>query len=109
MNLSRAKTILIFAFLGLNLFLCFYLFGNALSEPLRMRVSRKQWREIEEQLERNGYTLAAQVDRSARKSAFLTVSPSKAPEKAIRERFALSPIPSTDSAVHFYSRGGRQS
>mgnify|MGYP000854757995 CR=1 FL=1 len=98
MNLSRAKTILIFAFLGLNLFLCFYLYGNVLSEPLRMRVSRKQWREIEEQLERNGYILAAQVDRSARKSAFLTVSPSKAPEKAIRERFALSPTPSTDSA-----------
>ena len=98
MNLSRAKAILIYAFLGLNLFLCFYLFGEALSEPLRMRVSRKQWRSIEEQLERNGYRLTARVDRAARKSAFLTVSPAKSPEKVIREHFALPPTPLVDPA-----------
>lgn len=109
MNISRAKTILIYAFLGLNIFLCFYLFGDLFNKPLQMRVSRKQWHQIEEQLGENGYLVAAGVDRAARKSAFLTVSPSEDPERAIRRRFEMVPESTVgpEGALHFRGKGAR--
>ena len=105
MNLSRAKTILIYAFLGLNLFLCFFLFGDLFKKPLQMRVSHKQWHQIKEQVGESGYLVAARVDRAARKSAFLTVSPSDDPERAIRSRFEMIPGSSADPDGSLYFRG----
>lgn len=109
MNLSRAKTILIYAFLGLNLFLCFYLFGDLLKKPLQMRISRKQWSQIEQQLEENGYLVAAKVDRAARKSAFLTVSPTDMLEESIKENFKMTAeVPAgAGEALYYCGERGR--
>ena len=103
MNLSRAKTILIYAFLGLNLFLCFQLFGEELLNPLRVRVSRNEWRYVEEQLANNGYILETKVDRSVRKSAFLTVSPSATVKETVRKHFNIPATFTTGPGeVHLY-------
>lgn len=96
MNIGRAKTILIYAFLGLNLFLCYQLFGGGFKELARARVAGKQWRYVEEQLSESGYIVEARVDHSTRKGSFLTVSPSGAPERIIRERFDLPSTPAID-------------
>lgn len=108
MNLGRAKTILIYAFLGLNLLLCYHLFGGALRESTRIRVSGKEWRHVEEQLAENGYILEAKVDRAFRKSSFLTVSPSAVLEERARELYGAAAVSSGDSTALLYEgRGAR--
>lgn len=107
MNLGRAKTILIYAFLGLNLFLCYHLFGGALRESARLWVTGKEWRHIEEQLAESGYLLETRVDRAARKSAFLTVSPSAVLEKKALELYgAAVPPPQGSGAPLLYEGEG---
>lgn len=87
MNLSRAKTILIGAFLGLNLFLCYHLFGAEVQKLARVAVTARELRFVEEHISGNGYLLEAKVDRTVRKSSFLTVSPSSLMHEELRRHF----------------------
>lgn len=76
MNLGRAKTALIFAFLGLNLFLAYCLFWPDLSRFSTALVSREELRQVEAELARNNFILEASLARPVQKSAFITVAPS---------------------------------
>ncbi len=93
MNISRAKTILIFAFLGLNLFFCYHLFGGEFRKLLWMAVSPGELRHVESRLEEYGYILDTKVDRVIRKSAFLTVTPSREVELTLRKHFQAATAP----------------
>lgn len=88
MNLSRAKTILIFAFLGLNLFLCYHLLGGPARSLAGVVITSGEVRHAVRQLEESGYSLETKVDRTIRKGSFLTVTPSVAAEKSILDGFA---------------------
>lgn len=96
MNIGRAKTILIYAFLGLNLFLCYHLFGGELRRLARVAVSSGDLRYVENRLGEYGYTLETKVDRRIRKSAFLTVAPSREVEPLLRSHFQAAAAPSME-------------
>lgn len=108
MNLSRAKTILICAFLGLNLFLCYHLFGEELQNMTRRAVPASELRNVEEQLAQNGYLLETEVDRSIKKSAFLTVTPSREVAARLRKRFAAVESAADSGGFRFYEGPGAQ-
>ncbi len=75
MNLGRAKSILIIAFAGLNLFLGYHLFWPDFGRLTKVAVTAEELRATEALLEDNNYFLDAALDRSVRASDFLTVSP----------------------------------
>ncbi|NMD41948.1 MAG: hypothetical protein GYA86_01395 [Firmicutes bacterium] len=106
MNIGRAKTILIFAFLGLNLLLCYHLFGDSLRQSSRLKVTGKEWRHIEEQLAESGYILEAKLDGGTRKSSFLTVSPSAMLEQRARELYAAAAVPPESAGAPPLHEGG---
>ncbi len=87
MNIGRAKTILIYAFLGLNLLLFYHLFGGELRRLAWVAVSPGDLRYVENRLGEYGYMLEAKVDRRIRKSTFLTVTPSRDVELLLRSHF----------------------
>lgn len=107
MNLGRAKTILIYAFLGLNLFLCYHLFGAEARKPAWTAISASELRHVEEALEEKGYMLEAKIDRSIRRSAFLMVTPSREMERLLREHFraAADPVPGPAGEMFFEGEG----
>ena len=109
MNLSRAKTILICAFLGLNLLLCYHLFGEEMGRLTRVAVSAAELRRAVRQLEEAGYLLEAKIDRSARKSAFLTVFPYHEAGEMLRAKFAPAAAPQAWTAgTRVYESGEAQ-
>lgn len=75
MNLGRAKSILIIAFAGLNIFLGYYLFWPDFGRLTKVAVTAQDLHATEVLLNDNNYTLEASPDRSVRTSDFLTVSP----------------------------------
>lgn len=64
MSLNRAKTILICAFLGLNLFLCYHLFGGEIRKLAPVAVSAGEMRDAERRLAEYGYVLEAKDRKS---------------------------------------------
>lgn len=103
MNLSRAKTLLICAFLGLNLLLCYHLFGGEIRKLTRVAVSAAELRQTVRQLEDYGYLLETKADRAVRKSAFLTVAPLWEVGEKLREEFTAAAAPeSGPSGAIFY-------
>lgn len=107
MSLNRAKTILICAFLGLNLFLCYHLFGGEIRKLAPVAVSAGEMRDAERRIAEYGYVLEAKVDRAMRKSTFLTVSPSREVEETLRKHFAATAAPAARSGeVRMYEGEG---
>ena len=75
MSLDKAKTILIIAFAGLNLFLGYYLFWPDFGKLTQVAVTADDLRLTEAMLNDNNYFLAATIDRSVQFSDFITVAP----------------------------------
>ncbi len=75
MNLNKAKTILIIAFAGLNLFLGYYLFWPDFGKLTQVAVTADDLRLTETILNDNNYFLTANIDRSVQFSDFITVAP----------------------------------
>ncbi len=97
MNLGRAKTIFIYVFLGLNLFLCYHLFIGDVRKLAWVAVSPGELRRVEEQLDEYGYVLETKVDCAVRKGSFLTVAPSREMEQLLRRHFAAGAAPAAGS------------
>lgn len=75
MNLGRAKTILIIAFTGLNLFLGYHLFWPDFGRLTAVAVTTEDLQETETFLNEHNYFLEATLDRSVNSGDFLTVAP----------------------------------
>lgn len=97
MNIGRAKTILIYAFLGLNIFLCYHLFIDDARKSAWVAVSPAELRRVEKQIGEYGYTLDAKVDCAVRKGSFLTVAPSREMELLLRRHFAAAAVQAAGS------------
>ncbi len=87
MNLGRSKLILIFAFVGLNLFLGYHLFWPDFGRLTRVAVTMDEIHSVELMLNDNNYYLETSIDRSARSSDFLTVSPAQGLQEKILQDF----------------------
>jgi len=86
-NLGRAKSILIIAFISLNIFLGYHLFWPDFGRLTRVAVTAEEMRVTEIILNENNYTLEASLDRAIQTSDFLTVSPALDLQKTIMDRF----------------------
>lgn len=75
MNLGRAKSILIIAFTGLNLFLGYHLFWPEFGRLTTVAVTAEDIQETEAYLNENNYFLETPLDRSVKVGDFLTVAP----------------------------------
>lgn len=86
MNISKAKTVLIAVFLGLNIFLIYHLFlpewGGA-----RDAFTRDEFRRMENKLTENNYEVCISIPEEMMSSSFLTVRPLKADAEKIRKQF----------------------
>lgn len=87
MNLGRAKSILIIAFISLNIFLGYHLFGPDFGRLTRVAVTAEEMRVTEIMLNENNYILEASLDRAIQTSDFLTVSPALNFRETIMDRF----------------------
>lgn len=86
MNLGRAKTILIIAFIGLNAFLGYYLFWPDFGRLTEVAVTAEEAHIIEKLLNDNNYFLAVPLERANRTSNFISVSPGLDEQQKIRQR-----------------------
>lgn len=75
MNLGRAKTILIIAFTGLNLFLGYHLFWPDFGRLTTVAVTAEDIQVTEAFLNENNYYLETPLDRSVKVGDFLSVAP----------------------------------
>ncbi len=75
MNLGRAKSILIIAFTGLNIFLGYHLFWPDFGRLTTVAVTAEDIQETEAFLNENNYFLETPLDRSVKVGDFLTVAP----------------------------------
>ncbi|MGM0651202.1 MAG: two-component system regulatory protein YycI [Bacillota bacterium] len=75
MNLGRAKTILIIAFIGLNFFLGYHLFWSEFGHMTTVAVTSDDLQETIKYLNDHNYFLEVPLDRSVKVSDFLTVTP----------------------------------
>lgn len=87
MNLGRAKSILIIAFAGLNIFLGYHLFWPDFGRLTRVAITAEDLRAIETVLSDNNYFLEVSLDRSVRASDFLTVSTALDFQRKILQHF----------------------
>ena len=75
MNLGRAKSILIVAFIGLNLFLGYQLFWPDFGRLTSVAVTTEEISAVESLLNDNNYYLETSIERGIKTSDFLKVSP----------------------------------
>ncbi len=87
MNLGRAKSILIIAFAGLNLFLGYHLFWPDVGRLTRVAVTAEELSITETMLNENNFFLRTTIDRSARVSDFLSVTPDRNLQGEILQSF----------------------
>jgi len=86
-NLGRAKSILIIAFAGLNLFLGYYLFWPDFGRLTKVAITAEDLRITESTLNDNNYILDVSLDRSVRVSDFITVSTAMDFQRKILQHF----------------------
>lgn len=86
MNLGRAKSILIIAFICLNLFLGYHLFWPDFGRLTRVAVTAEQVRVTEAMLNQNNYFLETTLDRAIQTSDFIAVTPASGIQIKIMER-----------------------
>ena len=108
MNLGRAKSVLIYAFLGLNLFLGYHLFWPNIGTFMQTAVTAADLQQAQNYLAANNYYLTTEVSRSAQQSAFLTVTPA---QKLLEEVIALFPHDEgtlEENGIIYYRTSGRE-
>lgn len=103
MNLGRAKTILIFAFIGLNLFLGYQLFWPDFGRLTQVAVTSEELAATEDALNENNYYLDTSLDRAVQTSDFLTVSPYWDTKEDTIKRFEANAIrvDETEDATYY--------
>jgi regulatory protein YycI of two-component signal transduction system YycFG len=77
LNLGRAKIVLIYAFLGLNICLGYHLFWPNVGKYTQTAVTAADLQQAQIYLAENNYFLETEVSRSAQQGAFLTVMPAQ--------------------------------
>ncbi|MGM0688592.1 MAG: two-component system regulatory protein YycI [Bacillota bacterium] len=87
MNLGRAKSILIIAFAGLNIFLGYYLFWPDFGRLTKVAITAEDLQITESMLSDSNYILEVSLDRSARVSDFITVSMAMDFQRKILQHF----------------------
>ncbi len=87
MNLGRAKSILIIAFAGLNLFLGYHLFWPDFGRMTRVAVTAEDLQATEVMLSENNYFLQTTLSRSVHVSDFLTVEPARSFQGEVLQEF----------------------
>lgn len=87
MNLGRAKLILIFAFIGLNLFLAYHLFWPDFGRLTNVAVTAEDLGAMESMLAEYNYILGTTVERSIKTSDFIIVSSDQVFLKTLLERY----------------------
>lgn len=97
MNLGRAKSILIIAFAGLNLFLGYHLFWPDFGRLTRVSVTAEDLRAIEVLLNDNNYFLQTNLDRSIQVSDFLIATPARSFQGEILQGFVKKGARVTES------------
>ncbi|MEW5783593.1 MAG: two-component system regulatory protein YycI [Bacillota bacterium] len=103
MNLNRAKTVLIVAFLSLNLFLAYHLLLKEAGRLPLAAVSVKELQLVEERLAQSNYFLQASVRRGVQKSAFLSVTPDLSVQVDLLNRLAgQETVAYNQEGVSFY-------
>lgn len=108
MNLGRAKSILIIAFIGLNIFLGYNLFWPDFGRLTRVAVTAEEIRITEAMLNENNYFLETTLDRAIQTSDFLTVAPASDLQKKIEKRLIEENASITvDASSKTYSREGQ--
>lgn len=86
MNLGRAKSILIIAFIGLNVFLGYYLFWPDFGRFTQVAITAEEAQAVEALLDENNYTLEVPLERAIQTSNFLSVAPGLEFQQSIRQR-----------------------
>jgi regulatory protein YycI of two-component signal transduction system YycFG len=86
MNLGRAKSILIIAFVGLNIFLGYYLFWPDFGRLTQVAITAEEAQVVESLLDENNYILEVPLERAVQTSNFLSVAPGLEFQQSIRQR-----------------------
>ena len=86
MNISKAKNVLILAFLVLNIILAYQLLAPGLS-GLSAGVTPEEVQRMEEKLEENNFELAASLPHRPQNSSFITVKPPSRTLAKLKEAF----------------------
>lgn len=102
MNLSRAKSILILAFLGLNLFLGYFLLISEAERFSRNAFSAEELSIVESDLAEQDIFLEASVSRKIKRSSFLTVKTAQGLLDQLIETLGVSEEFSVEDGYTFY-------
>lgn len=86
MNLGQAKSILIIAFAGLNIFLGYYLFWPDFGRLTQVAITAEETQVVEALLDENNYILEVPLERAIQTSNFLSVAPGLEFQQSIRQR-----------------------
>jgi regulatory protein YycI of two-component signal transduction system YycFG len=107
-NLGRAKTVLIYAFLGLNLFLGYHLFWPNLGKFMQTAVTAADLQQAQSYLAANNYYLVAEVSRSVQQSAFLTVTPAQQLLEEVVALYYNEALIQKENGLTYYRTSGRE-
>jgi regulatory protein YycI of two-component signal transduction system YycFG len=107
-NLGRAKTALIYAFLGLNIFLSYHLLLPFMDRFNQVAVSSADYENARSYLEQNNYILEAEIIRSAQVSTFLTVAPAQQIRDELRSLFSGASVVSEENKTSVYRLTDRE-
>ncbi len=107
MNLGKAKTILIIAFLGLNLFLGYHLYWPYLGQLTKTVVPAAELQQALAYLAANNYNLNTDIGRNIQKSTFLTVTPAQQGPEGIRDLFNQAVSSTSENGLTVYRGPGR--
>lgn len=108
MNLGRAKTALIYAFLGLNIFLSYHLLLPFMHRFNQTAVSSADYEKTRSYLEQNNYLLEADINRSVQLSTFLTVAPSQQIRDEVKSLFSGASVVSAENETAVYRLADRE-
>ncbi len=108
MNLGRAKTVLIYAFLGLNIFLGYHLFWSNVGKFTQPAVTAADLQQVQNYLVENNYYLMTEVNRSAQQSAFLTVTPGQHLLEEVIAVYHNEAVIQEDNGFIYYRTPGRE-
>lgn len=108
MNLGRAKIVLIYAFLSLNLFLGYHLFWPNVGKFMQTAVTAADLQQAQSYLAANNYHLITEVSRSARQSAFLTVTPAQQLLEEVIALYYNEALILKENGMTYYRISGRE-
>jgi len=103
LNLGQAKSILIIAFLGLNLFLGYQLFWPDFGRLTNVAVTAEELSGLEKMLDENNYVMETSIDRGVKKSEFLKVSANREVKEGIIKNLIgqVAEVDYTDEIIHY--------